>query len=123
MKNPFKGWSTHRKARWLGYGLTFLVLFAWMANMLEGSRLRSLDFLFWLRGPAPATAPVVIVAIDNESFNEMPAKWTWPRSFHGKLIRQIMKGRPKAIVFDMLFTEEDALHPGEDAELAAAARA
>ncbi len=123
IKNPFKGWSTHRKARWLGYGLTFLVLFAWMANMLEGSRLRSLDFLFWLRGPVPATAPVVIVAIDAESFNEMPMKWTWPRSAHARLIRQIMKGKPKAIVFDMTFTEEDTERPQEDAELAAACRA
>lgn len=123
MKNPFKGWSTTRKARWLGYLLTCFVLFGWMANMFEGSRLRSLDLLFWLRGEVPATAPVVIVAIDNESFNEMPMKWTWPRSAHAKLIRQIMKGRPKAIVFDMTFTEEDTERPREDAELVAACRA
>jgi len=118
----WRRWSSVRKARWIGYGITAFTLLAAMADMGEGPNLRSLDLLFYLRGEIPATAPVVIVAIDNESFNEMPERWIWPRNFHGKLIDQIMKGKPKAIVFDVLMTEESVEKPAQDAQMAAACR-
>ncbi|MEK7475676.1 MAG: adenylate/guanylate cyclase domain-containing protein [Candidatus Coatesbacteria bacterium] len=121
----WRRWSNTRKARWIGYAITAFTILAAVADLGEGVSLRSLDLLFYLRGEIPATAPVVIVAIDNESFDEMTessGRWPWPRSTHGKVINQIMKGKPKVIVFDVLFTEEDTKHPLEDPALAAACR-
>ncbi len=114
--------ATERRALYIGAGLTVLVLVARLMGIGEGLSLRSLDFLFYLRGPVEPKTPIVIVAIDNESFNEMPERWTWPRGFYAKEIDRIMKGKPKAIVFDMLFTEESASAPQQDTELAAACR-
>lgn len=114
--------STERRSLGIGAGITVVVLIARLMGMGEGLSLRSLDFLFYLRGPVEPKTPIVIVAIDNESFNEMPERWTWPRGFYAKEIDRIMKGKPKAIVFDMLFTEESASAPQQDSELAAACR-
>lgn len=116
---------TERRALYIGAGLTVFVLAARLAGFGEGAALRSVDLLFGLRGPVAedeALTPCFIVAIDSESFDNMPEKWTWPRSFYGKVIRQIMKGKPKVIVFDMTFTEETAGDPRQDNELAAASR-
>ncbi|MEK7764903.1 MAG: CHASE2 domain-containing protein, partial [bacterium] len=115
---------TERRALGIGAGITLFVLMARLLGFGEGAALRSLDLLFWFRGPVQeqgVLAPVFIVAIDDESFDNMPEKWTWPRSYYGKIIRQIMKGKPKAIVFDMLFTEESS-DARQDAEFAAACR-
>ena len=97
--------GTGQKSFAIGMGITILMLLLRLLGVFEGMQLRALDFLFWARGPIEPLARVVIVAIDNESFNEMPERWVWPRTFHAKLIKQIMRGKPKAIVFDMLFTE------------------
>jgi len=113
---------TQRRALAIGFLITFMVMGLRAIDVGEGLSLRSLDFLFWIRGEVEPKNPICIVAIDNESFNEMPERWIWPRSFHAKLIRQIMKGHPKAIVFDMTFTEETASDPKQDAELVAACR-
>lgn len=111
-----------RRSLYLGSAITAVILLFWLAGIGESLSNRSMDLLFWWRGPIEPTVPVVIVAIDNESFNEMPERWIWPRDFHGKLIDKIMKGKPKAIAFDMLFTEPTAHDPRQDAEFAAACR-
>jgi adenylate cyclase len=117
-------WSTRKKAVWLGFLLTGFIVLARLAELFEGASLRSQDFLFWWRGEIKPEAPVVIVAIDPESFNEMGG-WPWPRTHHARLIRQLMKGKPRVIVFDVLFTEEASGRdgPAQDAALAAACRA
>ncbi len=116
--------KTEKRALWLGVGVTVLVLLARLVNIGEGVSLRSLDSLFSYRGPVEQKdlSPIVIVAIDEESFDNMPERWIWPRDFHGRLIDKIMKGRPKVIVFDMTFSEPTAKDPLQDAALAAAAR-
>ena len=117
----WRRWSTARKSMGLGFLLTLAMLLANLMSLNEGSRLRSLDFLFFLRGPVPPQANVVIVAIDNESFNEMGA-FPWPRKHHARLINQIAKGHPKAIVFDVLMTEDSSFGHDQDEALASAAR-
>ena len=83
---------------------------------------KGLDFLFYLRGPIASRTPIVIVEINNKSFKKMPERWMWPRSYHAKIIRQIMRGKPKVIAFDVLFTEQSVNNPGQDNELALACK-
>ncbi|MGH7340775.1 MAG: CHASE2 domain-containing protein, partial [Candidatus Rokuibacteriota bacterium] len=47
------------------------------------------DRLFDLRGERPPTAPIVIVSIDEASFQELDAQWPFPRKLHGQLIERI----------------------------------
>ncbi len=64
-------------------------------------------------------ADIVIVDIDDASFARMQdtaGSWPWPRAVHGELVRGIAKQQPKAIVFDILFTERDEFRPESDRE-------
>jgi adenylate cyclase len=64
-------------------------------------------------------ADIVIVDIDDASLarmQETAGSWPWPRSVHGELVRGIARQQPKAIVFDILFSERDTFRPQSDRE-------
>jgi adenylate cyclase len=67
----------------------------------------------FVRKQAAELAPdrdIVIVAIDDTSLTEMQdvaGSWQWPRSVHGELVAGLAAQKPKAIVFDILFSEPD----------------
>jgi adenylate cyclase len=64
-------------------------------------------------------ADIVIVDINDTSLARMQdtaGSWPWPRSVHGELVRGIAKQHPKAIVFDILFSENDEFRPDSDRE-------
>lgn len=78
-----------------------------------------LDWLFRLRGPRPAPAEVVVVAIDQPSSRivgapEDPGKW--PRTLHARLVDALTELGARAIVFDIHF--EEPRSPQEDGRLA-----
>ena len=61
---------------------------------------------------------IVIVDIDEYSLarmNEQAGQWPWPRAIHGELIEGMRKQGPRAIVFDILFAEQDRYRPESDA--------
>ena len=60
---------------------------------------------------------IVIVDIDDptlQAMTSMVGRWPWPRSVHAELIEQILRQKPKAIVFDLLFAEPDIYRPDAD---------
>ncbi|HXZ97313.1 MAG TPA: adenylate/guanylate cyclase domain-containing protein [Burkholderiales bacterium] len=75
---------------------------------------RVCDFLVRTKAHSLSPDPdIVIVDIDNYSLAEMVVevgRWPWPRSVHGELVEYLEKQRPKAIVFDILFSEPDKDH-------------
>jgi len=112
--------------RWLGRarvwtrgGLTaLLVTLALVSGRLDWLDLRALNGLFELRGPRPPRTPIVIVSIDDDSFDELDLPWPWPRALHGQFLEIVGEGRPAAIGFDVLFIEPSARGPEDDAQLA-----
>jgi adenylate cyclase len=97
-------------------GLLVTALF--VAGGLEWLESRALNGLFWLRGAEPPRTPVVIVAIDEDSFDELNLPWPWPRALHGQLVETIGAAKPAAIGLDILFLEPSAHGPQDDEELA-----
>jgi adenylate cyclase len=75
---------------------------------------------FFVRKQALSLSPdpdIMIVDIDNDSLAAMvdvAGNWPWPRSVHGELVAGIEKQQPKAIVFDILFSEPDKYRPESD---------
>jgi len=64
---------------------------------------------------------IVIVDIDERSLDLMAdsvGRWPWPRSLHAELVDGIEKQHPKAIVFDVLFSDPDLIRPSDDAYFA-----
>jgi adenylate cyclase len=61
---------------------------------------------------------IVIVDIDEKSLARMQqiaGSWPWPRAVHAELIEGLAAQQPRAIVFDILFTEPDKFRPESDA--------
>ena len=81
---------------------------------------RALDFAYqWRPVPRPAT-DIVVVGIDEASFQELRRAWPWPRSWHAQLIRRLRAAGARLVVFDILLAEPSL--PAEDDDLAAALR-
>ncbi|MDG2520764.1 CHASE2 domain-containing protein [Caulobacter segnis] len=70
--------------------------------------------------PRAAGAEIVVVAIDDASLAQLGA-WPWPRDRHAALLRRLAEARPRAVLYDVLFTEP-AADPAQDAGLARAMR-
>jgi adenylate cyclase len=95
-----------------------------LSGALEFLELKSLDLRFRLRGPQPPGSPVVIIAIDEDTFAELNLTWPFPRALHARLLDLLAQGRPAAIGLDILFIEPSILGSDDDRALAdAVARA
>jgi adenylate cyclase len=63
----------------------------------------------------------VIVDIDERSLEAMApdhGRYPWARSVHAEMVEWIAAQQPRAILFDILFTDPDPLRPDDDAYLA-----
>ncbi len=65
----------------------------------------------------PPTDEIVIVAIDEKSL-EAVGRWPWRRALHAELLRRVAADGPRCIGLNLLLTEPDTEHPGDDAVLA-----
>jgi adenylate cyclase len=79
---------------------------------------KSLDLRFRLRGAADRSGSgIEVVYVDEQSiafYRDSFGRWPWPREVFGRMIDYIAAGKPKAIVFDIFFSEPDLKNPGSD---------
>ena len=59
----------------------------------------------------PTDPSIIIVAIDDRSLAEL-GRWPWPRQRHTALLNTLAPMRPKAVIYDVLFTEPDPADAG-----------
>lgn len=59
----------------------------------------------------PVDPGVIIVAIDDRSLAEL-GRWPWPRVRHTALLNVLAPMKPKAVIYDVLFTEPDPADAG-----------
>ncbi|HEX9444666.1 MAG TPA: adenylate/guanylate cyclase domain-containing protein, partial [Candidatus Binatia bacterium] len=105
----------------IGAVLAALVFTAHQRGLLDYLEYKSLDVRFQIRGAVPTKLPLVIVSIDQDSFDELDLPWPWPRTMHAALIRKLKQAGARIIAFDVLFTEPKA-DQREDRALAEAIR-
>jgi adenylate cyclase len=89
----------------------------WMENRAFDERTR------WAARPEKADPRIVIIDIDNASFDALQDKlgrWPWPRQVWTEIVRYVNKGQPAAIVFDAAFTGEQKEAPAMDDDFARA---
>jgi adenylate cyclase len=99
--------------------LATIVFLGYERGLLNFIELKTLDQRFQMRGTIPPRAPIVLVSIDQDSFDELNLPWPWPRTLHAALIRKLAESHAKLIAVDILFTEPKA-DPREDYDLAKA---
>jgi adenylate cyclase len=79
---------------------------------------RALDFCYTMRPVAPPPPELLIVGIDEASFQELKKPWPWPRHLHATLIKRLSEAGARLIVFDVLFA--DPTTPEDDRAFAEA---
>ena len=60
--------------------------------------------------PSTARTDIALVEIDEYSLRNLQqhaGRWPWPRVVHASLIDYLNRGKPKLIVYDVLFADED----------------
>ncbi|MBC7698466.1 MAG: CHASE2 domain-containing protein [Bacteroidia bacterium] len=100
--------------------LTVLVLLdASLFHVGENMRDRAFDLMVKNRIVVPKADPeIVIVDINEASLSAMAkeyGRWPWPRQVFGEFVENIEAQQPKAIVFDILFSDADVYNPDSDA--------
>jgi CHASE2 domain-containing sensor protein len=68
--------------------------------------------------PYKADTDIVVLNIDEASLAAMNAefgRWPWPREVLAKVAQQLESSGAKAVVFDILFTDQDVANPASEA--------
>ena len=99
-------------------GAMVVLSFLPLGHSLEN---QTLDLFYRLRPLAPQPADLLVVAIDEPSFQELKQPWPWPRSLHAKLVNRLVAGGARLIIFDVIFA--DPTNPEDDQLLGDAFRA
>lgn len=97
----------------------FVLLDANLFHIGQNMRDRAFDMMVKNRIVMPkADADIVIVDINEASLSAMAkdyGRWPWPRQVFGEFVENIEAQKPKAIVFDILFSDADVYNPDSDA--------
>lgn len=102
----------------------FALLDTAVLHITSEMRTAAFDAMVRHRLSPPKPDPdIVIVDIDEASLAAMAkdyGRWPWPRQVLGEFLEGIEKQQPKAVVFDILFSDADVFNPDSDAYFDAA---
>ncbi len=103
----------------LSIGFFSAVLMVVFSNLIffENLEHKLTDFKFAVRGidyQGLKNSKIVIVAIDDQSIASIPYKYPWPRTYHAKLVNNLIKAGARVITFDIEFTEKSTIDPKQD---------
>ncbi len=111
-----------RLGNWFYVGLAVVVsavaVFAIATGSTAGMKNKAYDLIMKTRFQHPAADPeIVIVDIDEPALAAMApefGRWPWPRNLMGELVEGIAEQKPKAIVFDVMFSDPDVFNAQGD---------
>ncbi len=89
-------------------GATGLAVLAYETNLLRSLELSTVNTRFTIRGRQRPPSNIVLVEIDERTFDELDLQWPFPRRVHAKVIEEIAREHPKAIAYDVQFSEASA---------------
>lgn len=95
----------------LGVALTAVALLLYAVDGLRDLELQTVDARFQARGERATPRDIILVNVDDVTFNDLRLRWPFRRTVHATALRRIAADRPKAVGYDVQFTE-----PSERAE-------
>jgi adenylate cyclase len=102
----------------------FIFVDALFFHTIEKMQHAGFDLMMRYRIVAPKPDnEIVIVDIDEASLAAMAkeyGRWPWPRQVLGEFLEHLELQQPRAVVFDILFSDPDVYNPDSDAYLDAA---
>ena len=117
-----------RQLWWLAGLYLFIALTLLALGTLSGLDHRLGDTLLKREAKSrPAPQDIVLIALDQNSLDDptmldMAGRWPWPRAIHGEMLDYLASQKPRAIVFDVIFSEPDTFRPDSDQIFADALR-
>src|SRR6266566_4570949 len=90
-----------------GLGAAAIALTAYFTGILRTQELATVDARFSIRGAQPQPKDVVVVQIDDHTFNDfnnmhLPYhQWPFSRYYHAKIIDRLHKDGAKVIAYDI----------------------
>ena len=117
MSEPLRRRSRGRRSRalacamaaTLGLVVGFIV---YGFDLLQRLELETVDARFSIRGTEAPPDDLILVLIDDVTFDELDEQWPFPRSMHGEVIDAINRDGATAVAYDVQFTEPTV--PKED---------
>ncbi|MFC7459407.1 CHASE2 domain-containing protein [Hydrogenophaga defluvii] len=105
-----------RRTRDLGHALLVWLAAAlaavwWWSPLGEAADRPFFDAFTVLSAPHHNDLPIVVLAIDEPSFQELQQTWPFPRQWHAALIDRLREDGARAVAFDVVFAE-----PGDPAQ-------
>src|SRR3954454_14432922 len=77
---------------------------------------KSIDARFKIRGAKDTPSDVVILGVDDTTFQDLQQRWPFTRNYHAQVINRLRKDGAKAIIYDVQFTEpQNTGRPNKDA--------
>ncbi len=87
-------------------------------HLVAGMQHRTFDIIMKNRIAYPKADPaIVIIDIDEASLEAMAedyGRWPWPRQIFAELVENLEEQQPKAIIFDILFSDPDVYNKESD---------
>jgi adenylate cyclase len=77
-----------------------------VTGVLDDLERSTVDARFAVRGAVEPREDVVLVGIDDVTFSDLRLRWPFPRDVHAEVLDRITADRPRAIVYDVQFSEE-----------------
>jgi adenylate cyclase len=82
-----------------------LIAYAFHFGFFESLERQSIDMRFSIRGSEGPPKDVVLVNIDDRTFNDLGVIWPFSRRLHAKVIDRVCAGHPRAIAMDIQFSQ------------------
>ncbi len=96
----------------------FILLDAAVLHVGQNMRDKAFDMMVKNRIFKPSADPsIVIIDINEASLAAMSkdyGRWPWPRQVVGELVENLQQQQPKAIIFDIVFSDADVYNPDSD---------
>ena len=99
---------------------TAVSLALYFTDPLHEIELQTIDARFQIRGHERPPSDLVIVAVDDLTFDKLGLQWPFPRRVEARVLNNIMREKPKAVAFDIQFSERSSLGTNDDIALATA---
>lgn len=114
-----KHYGKFRSTILITIGAFFLAMIVSVFDLVQMVELKSLDARFRLRGVTDVSdADIIIIGIDDRSYDELPGQMPFPREYYARMIRNLKKAGARMIVFDVQFDKDKV----GDSTLAAAVK-
>ncbi len=105
-------------------GTFIITLMLRLIPAFQSLELKTIDWRFQWRGPVSVeNSPIVLVTIDDQSFESLPERWPWPRSYYAHVIENLTEAGARVIGIDVILDIPDRINEKSDRQMAEAIKA